>query len=115
MGSIVFSPLAQGMLTSKYLKGIPADSRAAKPHGFLKKEALTDEKLAQISQLNDVAAARGQTLAQMAIAWVLRQPQVTSALIGASRLSQVVDCVGATANLAFSAEELAKIEAICGR
>jgi L-glyceraldehyde 3-phosphate reductase len=113
MGSIVFSPLAQGMLTKKYLKGIPEGSRAAKPHGFLKKEALTEQKLAQIADLNELAAGRGQTLAQMAIAWVLRQPQVTSALIGASRLSQVVDCVGAIANLDFTADELAKIDAIC--
>lgn len=115
MGSIVFSPLAQGMLTSKYLKGIPEDSRAAKPTGFLKREAITAEKVAQITKLDEIATARGQTLAQMAIAWVLRQPQVTSALIGASRLSQVKDCAGALANLAFSPEELARIDSICGR
>ena len=115
MGSIVFSPLAQGMLTNKYLKGIPGDSRAAKPHGFLKKEALTEGKLAQISQLNELASARGQTLAQMAIAWVLRQPQITSALIGASRLAQVQDCVGALDSLDFTTEELARIDAICGQ
>jgi L-glyceraldehyde 3-phosphate reductase len=113
MGSIVFSPLAQGMLTNKYLKGVPADSRAAKPHGFLKRDALTDQKLAQIAKLNDLASERGQTLAQMAISWVLRQPQVTSALIGASRLAQVTDCAAAIANLDFSADELAKIDAIC--
>ena len=115
MGSIVFSPLAQGMLTNKYLKGIPGDSRAAKPHGFLKKAALTEGKLAQISQLNELASARGQTLAQMAIAWVLRQPQITSALIGASRLAQVQDCVGALDSLDFTTEELARIDAICGQ
>ncbi len=115
MGSIVFSPLAQGLLTGKYLKGIPEDSRAAKPHGFLKREAITPDKLAQITQLDELAIARGQTLAQMAIAWVLRQPEVTSALIGASRLSQVKDCAGALANLAFSPEELARIDSICGR
>jgi L-glyceraldehyde 3-phosphate reductase len=115
MGSIVFSPLAQGMLTSKYLKGVPGDSRAAKPHGFLKKEALTEGKLAQISQLDELASARGQTLAQMAIAWVLRQPQITSALIGASRLAQVKGCVGALDSLDFTTEELARIDAICGQ
>ena len=115
MGSIVFSPLAQGMLTSKYLKGIPEDSRAAKPTGFLKREAITPDKLAQIAQLNELATTRGQTLAQLAIAWVLRQPQVTSALIGASRLSQVKDCVDALGNLAFTSDELTRIDAICGR
>jgi len=115
MGSIVFSPLAQGMLTNKYLKGVPGDSRAAKPHGFLKKEALTEGKLAQIGELDKLASDRGQTLAQMAIAWVLRQPQITSALIGASRLAQVKDCVGALDNLEFTAEELTRIDAICGR
>ena len=113
MGGIVFSPLAQGMLTGKYLKGIPEDSRAAKAHGFLKREAITAERLAQIAQLNELAIQRGQTLAQMAIAWVLRQPRITSALIGASRLAQVRDCVGALACLDFSAEELARIDAIC--
>ncbi len=115
MGSIVFSPLAQGLLSAKYLGGIPEDSRAAKPHGFLKREAVTPERLAQIAQLNELAGTRGQTLAQMAIAWVLRQPRVTSALIGASRLAQIKDCVGALANLAFTAEELAAIERISGR
>lgn len=115
MGSIVFSPLAQGLLTNKYLGGIPEQSRAAKPHGFLKREAVTEEKVAQIAQLNELARARGQSLAQMAIAWVLRQPQVTSALIGASRLAQIEDCVGALANLAFTEEELAAIDRASGR
>jgi L-glyceraldehyde 3-phosphate reductase len=83
IGCIVFSPLAQGLLTDKYLSGIPEDSRAAKQHGFLKKEQLTEETLGKVRQLHQLAQSRGQTLAQMAIAWVLRQPAVTSALIGA--------------------------------
>src|SRR6266567_4735913 len=85
IGCIVFSPLAQGLLTDKYLNGIPADSRAGKPHGFLKREQVTDDKLAKVRRLQGLAQARGQTLAQMALAWVLRHPEVTSALIGASR------------------------------
>jgi L-glyceraldehyde 3-phosphate reductase len=115
MGCIVFSPLAQGLLSNKYLGGIPEDSRAAKPTGFLKREAVTPERLGQIAKLNELAVSRGQTLAQMAIAWVLRQPQVTSALIGASRMAQITDCVGALNNLAFTDEELAAIESISGR
>lgn len=115
MGSVVFSPLAQGLLSDKYLGGIPEDSRAAKPHGFLKREAVTPERLGQIAKLNELAGTRGQTLAQMAIAWILRQPQVTSALIGASHMAQIKDCAGALNNLAFTAEELAAIEGICGR
>ena len=112
MGSIVFSPLAQGMLTNKYLKGIPADSRAANPHGFLNENQISEEKLSKIKLLHELAEERGQSLAQMAIAWVLRLPQVTSALIGASRVSQIEDCAGALDNLGFSEEELAKIENI---
>ena len=110
VGSIVFSPLAQGMLTSKYLDGVPADSRAAQDH-FLKRRFLSDKTLANIRALNDIAARRGQTLAQMAIAWVLRGGRVTSALIGASRPEQVVDCVTALDNPDFSAAELAEIDA----
>ncbi len=110
IGCICFSPLAQGMLSNKYLKGIPADSRAAKPHGFLKAETLSEERLTTIRALNDIAADRGQTLAQMAIAWVLRHPGMTSALVGASRVSQVEDNVAALDNLEFSAEELQKID-----
>src|SRR5689334_16403105 len=90
MGSIVFSPLAQGMLTDRYLGGIPEDSRAAKG-GFLKPSQITEDKLAKVRKLNDLAQARGQTLAQMALAWVLRHPEVTSALIGASRTTQIED------------------------
>ncbi|WP_347138020.1 L-glyceraldehyde 3-phosphate reductase [Paracoccus sp. SSK6] len=109
VGSIVFTPLAQGMLTGKYLKGIPADSRAAQGKS-LAQGWLTDDMIARLNGLNDLAAARGQTLAQMAVAWTLRDTRVTSALIGASRASQVVDCVGALDRLDFTAEELARID-----
>ena len=115
IGAICFSPLAQGLLTNKYLGGdIPEDSRAAKPHGFLRPSHITDEKLAQARQLKAMADARGQTLAQLALAWVLRHTVVTSALIGASRVSQIEDCVGAVANLDFTADELAAIDAVVG-
>lgn len=112
VGSIVFSPLAQGLLTDKYLRGIPEDSRAAKPSVFLQKDQITPELVAKITQLNDIAAARGQKLSQMALAWVLRGGRVTSALIGASRVSQIEDAVAAVDNLDFSTEELSKIEQI---
>jgi L-glyceraldehyde 3-phosphate reductase len=112
IGCIVFSPLAQGLLTDKYLKGIPADSRASKPHGFLKREQITDDKLAKVGRLQELAQARGQTLAQMALAWVLRHSEVTSALIGASRREQIADAVGALKNLNFASEELQSIENI---
>ncbi len=112
MGCIVFSPLAQGMLTGRYLQGIPEDSRAAKPHGFLQKEAITPDRLKKITQLNALANERGQSLAQMAIAWVLRHPTVTSALIGASRVEQIEDCVGALQKLEFSDKELQRIDKI---
>jgi L-glyceraldehyde 3-phosphate reductase len=112
IGCIVFSPLAQGLLTNKYLKGIPVDSRAGKPHGFLRPEHITDEAVEQVRRLNEIAAQRGQTLAQMAIAWVLRLPAVTSALVGTSRPEQVDDCVNALNNLDFSTDELDAIEAI---
>ncbi len=112
IGCIVFSPLAQGLLTGRYLQGIPADSRAAKPHGFLKPEQLTDDKLAKVRRLNEIAQARGQSLTQLALAWVLRHPGMTSALIGASKVSQIEECVASLANLAFSADELAQIDAI---
>ncbi|MFA6109604.1 MAG: L-glyceraldehyde 3-phosphate reductase [Candidatus Latescibacterota bacterium] len=114
IGCIAFCPLAQGLLTSRYLDGVPADSRAAKPHGFLKRDAVTEEKLAVIRQLAAMAQERGQTLAQMALAWVLRHEAVTSALIGASRTAQVEENVKAVANLAFSAEELGRIDRIVG-
>ena len=112
IGAICFSPLAQGLLTSKYLGGdIPEGSRAAKPHGFLRPAHITDEKLAQARRLKAIADARGQTLAQLALAWVLRHTVVTSALIGASRVGQIEDCAGAVANLDFTADELAAIDA----
>ncbi len=112
IGCIVFSPLAQGLLTSKYLESIPVDSRAAKPHGFLRPSQLDPATLTKIRGLDQLARARGQSLAQMALAWVLRQPAVTSALIGASRVEQIDDCVRALGNLGFDNEELSKIDAI---
>ena len=108
-GCIAFSPLAQGMLTSKYLGGIPDDARAAKSGSF-SPELLTDQNIRHIRALHDIAAARGQTLAQMAIAWVLRDPRVTSALIGARTLDQLADSLGALHRLDFSDEELATID-----
>jgi L-glyceraldehyde 3-phosphate reductase len=112
VGCIVFSPLAQGLLSDKYLGGVPEGSRASKAHGFLRPAHITDEKIAKVRLLNEVAQARGQSLAQLALAWVLRDPVVTSALIGASRVEQIDDSVAAAANTAFAAEELAGIEAI---
>jgi L-glyceraldehyde 3-phosphate reductase len=112
IGCIVFSPLAQGLLSSKYLKDIPADSRAAKPHGFLKPAQIDPRTVAKVRALDSIAQARGQTLAQMALSWVLRQPAVTSALIGASRVSQIEECARAVDALQFSADELARIDAI---
>ena len=112
IGCIAFSPLAQGLLTDKYLQGIPEGSRASKPHGELKPESITADKLARVLRLNDLAQARGQTLAQMAIAWVLRHPTMTSALIGASRVEQIDDAVGALRQLTFSQGELDGIERI---
>ncbi|MFM2279007.1 MAG: hypothetical protein RLZZ444_1238 [Pseudomonadota bacterium] len=109
IGSIVFSPLAQGMLTTKYLGGIPEDSRAAQNH-FLKRDFIRPEIIDNIRKLDTIAQRRGQTLAQMAIAWVLRGGRITSALIGASRSSQIVDCVKALDNADFTAEELAEID-----
>jgi L-glyceraldehyde 3-phosphate reductase len=109
IGSIVFSPLSQGILTDRYLNGVPADSRAAVGH-FLKPDMLTPELMQRIHALNGVAKRRGQTLAEMAIAWVLRAKRVTSALIGASRPAQVIDAVGALRNPDFSPDELAEIE-----
>ena len=112
IGGIAFCPLAQGLLTDRYLHGIPGDSRASKPHGFLKKNDIDEHRLTQIRALGTVAAERGQSLAQMALAWVLRDGRMTSALIGASRVEQIEQNVAALANLSFSAEELAKIDAI---
>ncbi len=112
MGSIVFSPLAQGLLTNKYLKGIPEDSRAGKATGFLQKDAVTPEVIAKVKKLDERAKSRGQSLAQMAVAWVLRQPAVTSALIGASRFSHVEEILKVEDNLHFSPDELTHIDSI---
>lgn len=111
VGSIVFSPLAQGLLSDRYLQGIPSDSRAARDF-FLKKEDIGESTLSRVRALNKIAAERGQTLAEMAVAWVLRDPRVTSALVGTSKVSQVDDNVAALKNLKFSAEELGKIDGI---
>jgi L-glyceraldehyde 3-phosphate reductase len=112
IGCIVFSPLAQGMLTDKYLKGIPADSRAAKPHGFLKPDRITEANLAKIRKLNDLAQSRGQSLAQMALSWVLRHDAVTTALVGASRPEQIENSVGVIHHLGFEEDELRRIDEI---
>jgi L-glyceraldehyde 3-phosphate reductase len=112
IGCIAFSPLAQGLLTGKYLDGIPADSRAANPNGFLKREEVTEDKISKVRLLNTLAQQRGQTMAQMALAWVLRHPEMTSVLIGASRVSQIDDAVGALKNSAFSAQEIKTIDSI---
>lgn len=111
-GIIAFSPLAQGLLTDKYLRGIPEDSRVRTDGRFLTESSITDEKLAEIRALNDIALKRGQTLAQMALAWVLRDGQVTSVLIGASKPSQIIDNVAAAQSISFSEEELALIDEI---
>lgn len=111
-GVITFSPLAQGMLTDRYLNGIPSDSRVAKNVGFLKKQDITDEKIEKILKLNDMAAQRGQTLAQFALSWILKDDDITSVLIGASRPSQITDCVRCIENTSFSQEELEKINSI---
>ena len=113
-GIIAFSPLEQGMLTDRYLKGIPADSRIKTDGRFLKDSALTPERLEQIRQLNDLAAQRGQTLAQMALSWILRDGIVTSVLAGASKPEQVLDNIQAAKNTNFSQEELQIIDRICG-
>ncbi len=113
MGCIPFSPLAQGLLTNRYLGGIPADSRAASANSpFLNADRVTPETVAKVQKLAAIATERGQTLAQLALAWVLRDSRVTTALIGASKISQLEDCVGAAANTHFSSEELAAIDAI---
>jgi len=111
VGAIAFCPLAQGLLTDRYLHGVPADARAAKPHGFLKKHDIDDRRLGCVRALNDLARARGQSLAQMALAWVLRDTRVTSALIGASRVDQIEQNVACLANLEFSTDDLARIDA----
>ncbi len=112
VGCIPFSPLAKGLLTNRYFAGIPADSRAGHDPRFLRPEHVTDALLAKTRQLDELARARGQTLAQMALAWLLNRPAITSTLIGASKPSQVEDCAGAVANLQFASGELALIEQI---
>jgi len=112
IGCIAFSPLAQGLLTDKYLGGIPDGSRASKAHGFLKPAQITDDKLAKVKRLNDMAKARSQTLAQLALAWVLRHTTMTSVLIGASKVAQIEDAVGTLNNPSLSDEELQTIETI---
>ena len=114
VGCIPFSPLAQGLLTDKYLHGIPDDSRAAKSTGFLQKSQVTPERIAQIKRLNDVALKRGQTLAQMSLAWLLKDSRVTSVLIGASRPEQLADSLKCLDNIVFSTDEMIKIEDVTG-
>ena len=113
LGCIVFSPLAQGLLSDRYLRGIPSDSRAARDF-YLRRSEVSEKKIAMLQKLNDLAKQRGQSLAEMAIAWVLRDPRVTSALVGASRLAQLNDNVAALQNLRFSKEELLQINAVLG-
>ena len=110
IGCIVFSPLAQGLLSDRYLQGIPADSRAGRPTGFLRPEHITETNLAKVRRLAVIAQQREQTLAQLALSWVLRHPGMTSALVGASRVSQIEDSVHALRKLAFSTKELQAIE-----
>lgn len=114
LGVVVFSPLAQGLLSDKYLDGIPEDSRAMRDGRFLKPEQITQEKVAMLRRLNDVAATRGQSLAQMALAWVLRDGLAQSCIIGASRPEQIEDNVKALDNIVFSEEERSKIDEILG-
>lgn len=110
IGFVAFSPLAQGLLSDKYLHGIPENSRAAHSYGFLKRETITPDMLARIAQLNDIAALRGQTLAQMSLAWCLHRPELTSVIIGASSLQQLQDNLQSLRNTEFSAEELDAIK-----
>ena len=112
MGCIVFSPLAQGMLSRKYLNGIPADSRAGKPHGFLRPEQVTDQRIAQVRALDGIASARGQSIAQLALSWVLRHPGVTSALVGASTVAQIEENVAVAYAPPLTPDELSAIESI---
>jgi L-glyceraldehyde 3-phosphate reductase len=114
-GCIPFSPLAQGLLTNRYLGGIPGDARASKDHGFLKADGVKTEAIAKVRALGEIATARGQGIAQLALAWVLRDARVTTALIGASKISQLEECVAAASNTAFDAEEIQGIEDILKR
>jgi L-glyceraldehyde 3-phosphate reductase len=112
IGCIAFCPLAQGMLTNKYLHGIPEDSRAAKAHGFLQRSQVTEKVVEKATKLNEIAKARGQSLAQMALVWVLKDKRITSALIGASKVEQIEDCVKAIEKPELSPAELKSIEQI---
>ena len=112
IGCIAYSPLAQGLLTNRYLMGIPSDSRVAKPHGFLKEDQITSEILGKIKKLNDLAQSRNQSLAQMAIAWLLKDKRVTSVLVGASSVEQLNDNLKTLENLSFTKKELKSIEEI---
>ena len=112
VGCIPFSPLAQGLLTNKYLHGIPADSRVAKPHGFLHEEDINESRISQITKLNDIALTRNQSLAQMALAWLLKDDRVTSVLIGASKPAQLADSLLCLNNIIFSEAELNAIEEV---
>ena len=112
IGCIAFCPLAQGLLTDRYLNGIPADSRANKPDAFLKRNDVTEDSIAKVRELSEIARSRGQSSAQLALAWVLRDSRMTSALIGASRVEQIEQNVTALANLRFSSDELARIDSI---
>lgn len=111
-GFIAFSPLAQGLLTSKYLHGIPEHSRAARSTGFLKADQVTEDKVEKARQLNEIAARRGQTLAEMALVWVLKDERMTSVIVGASSVKQLADNLHALDNPGFTNEELAEIERI---
>lgn len=112
VGFIVFSPLAQGLLTNKYLHGIPEDSRAAKSHGFLQRDQVSEDVIAKVTKLNELAKLRGQTLAQMSLAWLLQKKEVTSVIIGASSVNQLQDNLNSTNNIDFSENELNEIEEI---
>ena len=114
MGSIAFCPLAQGLLTNKYIHGIPADSRAAGNSVFLNEKAITDDVIAKVTRLNEIAKERGQELSQMALAWALKQGRLTSVIIGASRSKQIVENVAALNYLDFSEEEMRRIDEILG-
>ena len=111
-GAIAFSPLEQGVLTDRYLNGLPENSRAVRDARYLNADKITPELLGKVRRLNDIAIDRGQSLAQMAVAWLLKDPRITTVLVGASSPAQLLDSIGAVGNLAFSAEELAAIEAV---
>ena len=115
IGIITFCPLAQGLLTDRYLHGIPQDSRIRTDGRFLKENAITEETLAKINALNEIAKKRGESLAQMALAWILRDGDITSVLIGASKPAQILDNIGMLNAPAFTEEERAKIDEICGK